>query len=196
MTATVIAFMLALAPATVGAGERAPVPAFEQDPECSPSQMPLDGRASPYDSASVAVGQAQIKVCYGRPSARGRTMIGGEDVPFGTPWRLGANEPTTLHTTHAIRVGDVRLDPGSYTLYAIPGAEEWEIVVNGAVDRWGIPIDDEVREADLGSFTVPRQRPDGHVEAMTIRFGTPDGGAVPLVVEWEEFRVTVPVEAT
>jgi hypothetical protein len=166
-----------------------------QDPACVPSGMPLEGRASPYDSASVALGEGTIKICYGRPSARGRTMIGGDDVPFGEPWRTGANEPTVLHTTVPIRVAGISLEPGSYSLYTRPGRDEWQLFVNRSTDRWGIPIDAEVRAQDVDSAILPRERPPEHVETLTIRFGSETDGAVPMVLEWEEFRVTVPIEA-
>src|SRR5205823_7308438 len=60
----------------------------------------LAGRPSPLDSTSVEIGGATLKVCYGRPSARGRRIMGGL-VPFGEPWRLGANEATTIHVPFA-----------------------------------------------------------------------------------------------
>jgi len=167
------------------------------DASCDPmvERMPIDGRASPYDSTFVQLGQGEVKICYGRPSALGRTLVGGEPHPFGAPWRLGANEPTTLHTDIPIRFGDVALAAGTYSLFAIPGAESWEIVVNAQYDRWGIPISPAVRADDIGSVTVPRMRPPAHVETLTLQFGSPDGGTVPLVIEWEEFRVVVPVSA-
>ncbi|MBA4156941.1 MAG: DUF2911 domain-containing protein [Gemmatimonadetes bacterium] len=31
---------------------------------------------------------------YGRPAARGRTMVGGDVVRYSRLWRTGANEPT------------------------------------------------------------------------------------------------------
>lgn len=165
------------------------------DVACAPmaERMALEGRPSPYDSTFVALGSGQVKICYGRPSARGRTMIGGEPHPFGEPWRLGANEPTTLHTEVALRIGEMTVTPGSYSLYAIPGEESWEIVVNRSVDRWGIPISGAVRAEDIGSVRVPRERPSAPVETLTLTFGTPTGGSVPLVIEWESFRVTLPV---
>jgi len=167
------------------------------DATCDPmvERMPIDGRVSPYDSTFVQLGQGEVKICYGRPSALGRTLIGGEPHPFGAPWRLGANEPTTLHTDIPIRFGDVALAAGSYSLYAVPGADSWEIVVNAQYDRWGIPISPAVRADDIGSVTVPRMRPPAPVETLTLQFGSPDGGTVPLVIEWEEFRVVVPVSA-
>lgn len=169
-------------------------PLTVQEPACEPSErMPLEGRTSPYDSVAVQVGEAHVKVCYGRPAARGRTMIGGEAVPFGELWRTGANEPTTLHTTGSIRVAGVPLEPGSYSLYTRPGEEEWEVFLNRSVDRWGIPITDEVREEEVGSASVSRERPGEHVETLTLHMAdAPDGGAN-LMLEWEDFRVTLPI---
>jgi len=191
-----LALVLISAPVSAWPVSATPVHAVS-DASCDPmvERMPIDGRVSPYDSTFVQLGQGEVKICYGRPSARGRTLIGGEPHPFGDPWRLGANEPTTLHTEIPIRFGDVALAAGSYSLYAIPGADSWEIVVNQQYDRWGIPISPAVRADDIGSVTVPRMRPPAHVETLTLEFGSPDGGTVPLVIEWEEFRVVVPVSA-
>src|SRR5690606_10930378 len=37
--------------------------------QCEPvDRMPVEGRASPYDSVTVSLGDAQAKLCYGRPS--------------------------------------------------------------------------------------------------------------------------------
>lgn len=166
-----------------------------QEPACTPSAMPVEGRASPYDSASVRLGETVVKVCYGRPSARGRTMIGGEDVPFGELWRTGANEPTVLHTTGPLRFAGIDLEEGSYAFYTKPGAEEWDFFVTRSTTHWGIQITEEVRAQEVGSVTLPRERPEDHVETFTIRFGSPAGGSVPMILEWEEFRVTVPLES-
>lgn len=162
---------------------------------CAPmtAQMPIAGRASPYDSVSTDIGGGRVKVCYGRPSVLGRTLVGGTAHPYGQPWRMGANEPTVLHTSVPLLFGDIALEPGSYSIYAIPGATQWEIVVNRSVNRWGIPISAAVRTQDIGSVTVPMGSPPAHVEVLTIRFGPPAQGRTPLVVEWENFRVSIPL---
>ncbi|MGH8223170.1 MAG: DUF2911 domain-containing protein, partial [Woeseiaceae bacterium] len=79
----------------------------------------LPTRASALDSAETRVAGAVVKVCYGRPEARGREIMGGL-VPWGAPWRLGANEATTIHLPFAAEIAGVRVEPGSYSLYAIP----------------------------------------------------------------------------
>jgi len=144
----------------------------------------LSGRASPPDSASVRLGDATATLCYGAPSARGRQIMGGL-VPYGKPWRLGANEPTTLHLPFAAELGGVRLEPGSYSLYAIPGETEWTVVVNGDTDRWGIPIDEEVRAADVGSFTVKPDSLAEPVERLTMSMEPAGGDSARVTVRWE-----------
>jgi len=165
------------------------------EPTCSPmaDRMALAGRASPYDSTFASIGAGVAKVCYGRPSVGGRTLVGGSAHPFGQPWRMGANEPTILHTNTPLLFGELPLQPGSYSLYAIPGASEWEIVVNRSIDRWGIPITDAVRAQDVGSVRVTSTATPAAVEVLTLRFGSPSQGRTPLILEWENYRITVPV---
>src|SRR3954469_22735736 len=63
-----------------------------------PKNVPVEGRKSPLDSLTFAVAGQPVKLCYGRPSSRGRTMLGGAAVPYGKLWRTGANEPTIFFT--------------------------------------------------------------------------------------------------
>lgn len=151
----------------------------------------LTGRASPPDSSSVVLDGATAKICFSSPRMRGREIMGGL-VPYGQPWRMGANEPTTLHLGAPARLGDLSLERGSYALYAVPGEEEWRIVANSAVDRWGIPINEEIRRNDVGSVTVSPESTDEPVEALDIRLEPTDDGAR-LVVEWERTRLSVPL---
>lgn len=119
-------------------------------------------------------------------------MIGGQ-LPFGTPWEMGANEPTTLHLPFPARVGSLDLEAGSYSLYAIPDRQSWTIVVNGNPDRWGIPISADVRAVDVGSFAVtPQVRPE-HVETLTFTFQPTGEGAGSLVYEWERLTFSIPI---
>jgi hypothetical protein len=152
----------------------------------------LDTRPSKLDSAQVTLGGASAKLCYSRPSARGREVMGAL-VPYGRPWRLGANEATTIHLPFAAEIGGVQVPAGSYTLYAIPGETEWEVVVNRAVQRWGIPINDAVRGRDAGAATVAVERLAQPVETLTLTFAQPEGHETSLVIEWERTRVRVPI---
>jgi len=167
-------------------------------PSCQPmtEQMALEGRLSPYDSLRFQVGAAQALLCYGRPSSRGRTMIGGENVPFGRLWRTGANEPTTLHLPFAAEVAGVAVEPGSYTIYTVPGETEWEVIINASTTQWGHEgrYTPEVEAQEVGRGAVPAEATDEHVETLTFRAEPADGGA-DLILEWENSRVRIPVRA-
>lgn len=152
----------------------------------------LPTRASALDSTTVDVGGAVLKVCYSRPAARGRRVMGGL-VPFGQPWRLGANEATAVHVPFAAEIAGVTVEPGVYSLYAIPGDTSWQIVVNRGVERWGIPLNAEVRAQDVGSGAVRVDRLTEPVEELTLRFGPVAANATELIIEWERTRVRVPV---
>jgi len=152
----------------------------------------LAERPSPLDSAVVALGDGQVRVCYGRPSARGRQVMGAL-VRYDEPWRFGANEATSIHVPFPAEIGGVAVEPGSYSLYAIPGSESWTVVLNGVVERWGIPIDEAVRAQDVGSFTVTPETLDAPVETFTLSFQDAGAHEASLVAEWESTRLRIPV---
>jgi hypothetical protein len=152
----------------------------------------LATRVSPLDSAQIRMPGGTIKLCYGRPSVRGRQVMDSL-VPYGTPWRLGANEPTRLFLPFAAEIAGVMVAPGAYSLNVVPRATDWEVHVNRAVDRWGIPIDSVVTHQDVGTGTVPVEALSQPVEQLTLRFGAVADGATELVVEWEKTRVRIPM---
>jgi hypothetical protein len=178
-------------------GAALPVTLAAQAPQASCTYLgtaaDLARRPSPLDSVQATIDGATVKVCYGRPSARGRTMVGGVN-PFGQPWRLGANEPTRLILPFAADVAGVHVEPGTYSLYVVPQATSWEVHVNKAVDRWGIPIDSAVQAQDAGTGTVPVETLEQSVEQLTMHLVP--GSPAELVVEWEKTRVRIPIRKT
>lgn len=149
-------------------------------------------RSSPLADVEITFGDQSALLCYGRPSARERTVM-GELVPFGAPWRSGANEATAIHLPFPAEIGGVAVEPGSYSIYTIPGESEWEIVINGVVERWGIPISDEVQAENVGSFTRPAAETDAMVETLTYTWESHGAGMGHIVMEWENTRVEIPV---
>lgn len=152
-------------------------------------------RVSPHSSLSFSIGSINALLCYGAPSARGREVM-GELVPYGEPWRIGADEPTTLHVSAPVNVGGVALEPGSYSLYAIPGEDQWEFFINTNWQRWGIPIDAGVRSTEIGSFTVTPQQLPNTVEQLRYEWEPAAGGdpGGELLLEWESTLLAIPIE--
>lgn len=195
---------VALATALASCGPDGPPETADQEPgavaaldapACEPSAgMPLEGRSSPYDSATIAVGGGAATVCYGRPSLRGREMIGGEAVPYGRLWRTGANEPTIIHLNVPARIAGVEVEAGSYSLYTIPEPGlEWTLIVNRSTSQWGHEsrYTAEVEAQEVGRAPVPVETLDETVEQLTIRPADRDDG---LYLEWQNTRVHIPIE--
>ncbi len=150
-------------------------------------------RPSILDSASVRLGAGTVKVCYGRPLKNDRQIMGGL-VPFGVPWRMGANEATVIHMPSAGSIAGVPVVAGSYSLYAIPSSKEWQIVVNSVTQRWGVPIDAAVREKDIGSKKVRAESVRSSVDPLSISFEKQGDKSANLVVQWDLTRVRIPVK--
>lgn len=151
-------------------------------------------RVSPRDSASISLDAGIAKICYGAPSMRDREIMGGL-VPYDEVWRSGADEATALHLTFPAEVAGVAVDPGVYSLMTIPGTDSWTVVVNRNAERWGIPITDEVRSADVGTGTVTPEETESTVEQMRYRFEQEGPNEALLLLEWEDTRVPIPIEA-
>lgn len=149
-------------------------------------------RPSPLGVVAIPMGDAEATLCYGRPSAKGRTVMGGL-VPFGEAWRTGANEATAIHLPFAATIGDVELEPGSYSIYTVPGESEWVITVSPTFDRWGIPITADIQAAALGSFTRPAALTDEMVETLTFTWQSHGEMMGHVVMEWENTRVEFPI---
>lgn len=172
------------------------VPAAGQDTACPyRASMTLERRPSPLDSVTFQVSGHPVKICYGRPSARGRTMIGGAAVPFGQVWRTGANETTKIMTPVPLSVGGIEVPAGTYALYTVPGEQEWEIIVNRSYEQWGQEntYTDEVRQQEVGRATAKVERLTDAMETFTIRAEPQEDGSAQLVLEWERTRVRIPV---
>lgn len=131
-------------------------------------------------------------MCYSRPRKLDRPIM-GRLVPYGEPWRLGANEATAIHMPEAGTVAGVSVEPGWYSLYVEPEPTEWRVFVNESVRRWGIPINDEVRAQNVGSGTVPVTEADREVELMTMTLERSGASAADLTVAWDRTSVRIPV---
>jgi hypothetical protein len=152
-------------------------PTADPHTACPSRNVPLQGRKSPLDSLTFQVGGQPVKVCYGRPSSRGRVMLGGKDVPYGKVWRTGANEPTVFFTSIPLNVAGIQVPAGMHSLYTVPGRSEWEIIVNRSTSQWGREdqYTDQVKAQELGRAKVKpcrlrsRRLPSGPSRRRTTR---------------------------
>lgn len=152
-------------------------------------------RSSPTGSLLFEVGGHRVKLCYGRPAARGRRMIGGPAVPYGHLWRTGANEPTVLRASHPVAVAGIPVRGGKASLYTVPGPETWELILNASTTQWGIESQytEVVAAQELGRTVLPVGQVDRPEERLTFRLQPPRGDTVMLSLSWERTRVSIPI---
>ena len=144
-------------------------------------------RASPHETTTATVDGAKISITYGRPYAKGRKIAGGL-VPYGQVWRTGADEATTLVTDKALMFGSTHVQPGTYTLYTLPGEKEWQLIINKQTGQWGTEYD---QKQDLGRIPMKVGKTSAPVEQLTLQIAdTPSGGEIRL--SWENTLATVP----
>ena len=197
---TAILYLFAALATSAAAAER-PHPAAAQGSglaciTMNTQRLPLDSRSSPLDSLNFDLRDGAVKVCYGRPSARGREVFGGL-VPYGKLWRTGANEPTMIHTTVPLQIAGIRIEPGSYSIYTVPGEAEWEVVVNASTSQWGHEgnYTEQIAAQEVGRATVEAGATDEYVELFTISAKPAEDGSATVYLEWEETRVVIPISS-
>jgi len=130
-----------------------------------------------------------IKSDYSSPRVKGRKIFGGL-VPYGQVWRTGANDATTLVTDTNVRIGDKDVPGGSYTIFTLPNADKWTLIISKKTGEWGIPYpgegDDFVRvDMRVSPLAAP-------VENFTIGFDQ-TGSTCAMHIDWEKTRAAVDI---
>jgi hypothetical protein len=151
----------------------------------SPRAQPR--RISPHERVSVSVAGATFEIVYGRPSMRGRTIVGGL-VPYGRVWCPGADEATTLASTHEIEIGSIRVPAGPHTIWMLPTAELWTLIISRESRGFHTQYNPG---ADLGRVALRKRELASPVEQLTFAIRpAPNGGTIAMT--WENTEVSVP----
>ncbi len=132
-----------------------------------------------------------LTIDYSSPRAKGRKIF-GDLVPYGEVWRTGANEATTFVTTANLSVGGKDVPAGSYTIFTVPNADKWTLIVNKKTGEWGIPYKyegDELARVDMKVSSTPSP-----VENFTIALASM-GGSCALNISWENTQASVNISA-
>jgi len=164
-------------------------------------------RPSPMGMARIELGDAYVRIVYSRPYQRGRDNIFGSEesgalVPFGRPWRTGANEATEITVTRDVAFGDAgTLPAGTYSIYSVPGPERWSIHFNSALGMTGTVRQDEESGEAVDAYDpaddvlVVEATPaslEETVDQLTISFEETESGA-DMIWRWIDTEVRVPV---
>ncbi len=118
-----------------------------------------------------------------------RKIFGGL-VPYGEIWRTGANEATTFVSDANLKAGGKAVPPGSYTIFTIPKADAWTLVISKKTGEWGTDYPGE--KEDLVRVPMSVSKTSAPVENFTIAFDQA-GSKCTLRMEWENTRASVDI---
>jgi hypothetical protein len=130
-----------------------------------------------------------ISVNYSSPRMRGRKIFGGL-VPFGEVWRVGANEATTFETNSDVLVGGKSVPAGHYTLFTMPTATAWKLIISKQTGEWGIPYPGEA--SDFARIEMKLSKLPSSVENFTISLEAA-GANCTMKFDWETTRASIDI---
>ena len=140
-------------------------------------------KKSPHDTLTTK----GVTVTYGRPYKKGRVIF-GELEKYGKVWRVGADEATQITFNQDTKFGGEGVKKGTYTLFAIPEANEWTIILNSQLGQWGAYGYEKAKDKDVLKIKVPATKLASVVEQLTINA---DKSA--LTIEWDQTKVSIPM---
>jgi hypothetical protein len=121
---------------------------------------------------------------------KGRPIFGGL-VPYGQVWRTGANAPTKISFSTAVKLNGTEIPAGQYALYTIPGEKEWTVIIHkdtkSSVFQYN-PTNDLVR------FKVTPVKLAKPVETFTVDINDIRDDSATINLVWEKTRVPIKLE--
>jgi hypothetical protein len=147
---------------------------------------PMDGASYP---TSYKESNKMVKINYSRPQLKGRTV--SELAPNDKVWRTGANEAAEITFYKDVVFGGESVKAGSYTLFTIPGDNEWTVILSTAKNVWGSYFYNE--SEDVVRVTGAVSNSEEVIEAFSIAFDGTDSD-VNMYLGFGNTIVTVPVK--
>jgi len=143
--------------------------------------------ASPKGKVEQRVGVMDVTIEYSRPGVKGRKIFGGL-VPYSEVWRTGANAPTTISFSDPVKLEGKEVPAGKYSLYTIPGEQEWTIIINkktsGSRDE----------KEDQATFKVKPTTLASSIETFTINVTDIRTSTANVELAWDKTSVKFKME--
>jgi hypothetical protein len=149
-----------------------------------------DLRISPKAAVIQTVGFTEVRIDYSRPGVKKRE-IWGKLVPYDAVWRAGANEATKITFSTDVTVEGKKLKKGSYSLFAIPGKNDWTIIFNKVADQWGAF---EYNESEDALRVKVKTEKAIWQEWLSYTINKASDTSAVIRLEWEKIKVPFKVE--
>ena len=129
------------------------------------------------------------RIIYGRPQKSNRVIFDGI-IKYNEVWRMGANEATEIEFFKNVKIAGKPIPKGRYTLFCIPQANKWTIILNKDNFAWGSFIYDNKK--DVLRTDVVIEKNTEIIEALSLYFEETKTGAN-LLILWDDVKATLPI---
>lgn len=133
---------------------------------------------------------ALVRVIYSRPAKKGREVF-GKLIPLNEVWRAGANEATEIKFYKDATLQGKAVKAGTYSLFIIPMATEWTIILNTDLDQWGAYSYNITN--DILRVNVPVMKSEAAIEHFSIQLTKGNDNEAILKFGWDTTLVEVPI---
>ena len=144
---------------------------------------------SPFATSSVTIAGHKIGIEYYAPSMHGRKIMGGL-VPFDEVWCTGANWATKITSDVDLQVGGLTLPKGSYSIWTLPTARDWTLIINKRTGQFHLDYDQKL---DFGRTRMDVKTLASPVETFRIDLRAESGNKGTLALLWEKTEASVPL---
>jgi tetratricopeptide (TPR) repeat protein len=152
----------------------------------SAQEMPAP---SPAAMVMQRVGLTDITIEYSRPGVKSR-MIFGDLVPYNKLWRTGANKATLIKLSTDAKINDQEIKAGSYSIFTIPGEEEWVVIFNKDTELWG--TGNYTQRNDALRIRIPSEKTE-FTERFTIHIDNMTDNSADIIMAWSTTKIVLPV---
>jgi hypothetical protein len=129
----------------------------------------------------------QIEIVYRRPSARGRELFGAL-VPWDKVWTPSADTAARITISAPVLFNGSELAAGSYSVWAKPGAKEWEFIFNSESSVFHLRHSED---KDVLKVKATPETTEPAVETLTFLFSAADGDSATMKLQWGKTSVPV-----
>jgi hypothetical protein len=154
--------------------------------------------ASPAVTATGTIAGKSLTIHYNSPRVKGRQghIFTKEGLISKNPhypvWRAGANGATTLETDADVKIGDLAVPKGTYTLFVnIADPDNWVLIVSKKTGEWGLAYD---ATQDLGQVKMHMTKPATTIEELKYSIDSTGSNSGKITLEWENHIASVPVK--
>lgn len=157
----------------------------------------LDAQGIPFSQRArvdQTVAFTQVRIDYGRPTARGRVLFGDSGVvKWDRIWHPGADSASLLTIDREVLLEERPLPAGEYTLWTVPRASgRWTVIVSRAAHVFHTPYPGEA--SDVMRFEVDAVQ-GAHMESLAYYFPAVLRDEATLRLHWGEVMVPLRLRA-